>query len=103
MEILLPLLRLINLDDMRTKIIKIGNSLGIIIPAKILKKLALREKDEIAIELRGPRLIIESAATKEDPFAALPKTGWFNDSRDSWAIAEELHNSRVNNREVVEL
>lgn len=103
MEILLPLLRLINLDDMRTKIIKIGNSLGIIIPAKILKKLSMREKDDIVIELRGPRLIIESVATKEDPFAALPKTGWFKDSRDSWAIAEDLHNSRVNNREAVEL
>ncbi|MBP5567187.1 MAG: AbrB/MazE/SpoVT family DNA-binding domain-containing protein [Bacteroidales bacterium] len=103
MEILLPLLRIKNLDDMRTKIIRIGNSLGIIIPAKILKKLSLQEKDTIAIEMRGPRLIIESAATKDDPFAALPKTGWFSDSRDSWAIAEELHDSRVNNREVIEL
>ena len=98
MEILLPLLRIINIDDMRTKIIKIGNSLGIIIPAKILKKLSMHEKDTISIELRGPRLIIESVATKEDPFAALPKTGWFCDSRDSWAIADELHKSRVNSR-----
>lgn len=97
------MLRIKNLDDMRTKIIRIGNSLGIIIPAKILKKLSLQEKDTIAIEMRGPRLIIESAATKDDPFAALPKTGWFSDSRDSWAIAEELHDSRVNNREVIEL
>lgn len=97
------MLRIKNLDDMRTKIIRIGNSLGIIIPAKILKKLSLQEKDTIAIEMRGPRLIIESAATKDDPFAVLPKTGWFSDSRDSWAIAEELHDSRVNNREVIEL
>ena len=39
----------------------------------------------------------------KDSFAALPKTGWFSDSRDSWAIANELHDSRINNREDIEL
>lgn len=103
MEIVIPLPHIINTDDMRAKIIKIGNSLGVIIPAKILKELSLHESDTIAMELRGPRLILESAATMNDPFSALPKTGWFSDSRDSWAIANELHDSRINNRENVEL
>ena len=103
MEFVIPLPHILKTDDMRSKITRIGNSLGIIIPSKVLKSLSLHENDSIVMELCGPRLILESADTADDPFSALPKTGWFRDSRDSWTIADELHDSRINNREDIEL
>ena len=103
MEILLPSLRIIESFDMRAKIIKIGNSLGIIIPHKILKQLLLKESDELELELRGPRLIMEPVGVANNPFAILDHGGWYDDPRDSWVIAEELRSSRVDSREEIEL
>lgn len=103
MEYVIPLPHIIDSEDMRSKIIRIGNSLGIIIPSKVLKEMSLKESDILALEMRGDRIIIESLATASDPFASLPKGGWYNDPRDSWEIADELHASRVNSRIVESL
>jgi antitoxin MazE len=44
---------------MEVKLINIGNSKGILIPAKILKLLGL--KDKVRIEIKDDKMIIESA------------------------------------------
>ena len=68
MEILLPSLRIIESFDMRAKIIKIGNSLGIIIPHKILKQLSLKESDELELELIdfGAEEVFEETVVDKD-------------------------------------
>ena len=52
---------------METKIIKVGNSKGIIIPAKFLKLIGLEEK--VAIEIEDDKMIITAAKSK-------PREGW---------------------------
>ncbi|MEM0517408.1 MULTISPECIES: AbrB/MazE/SpoVT family DNA-binding domain-containing protein [Aequorivita] len=52
---------------MEAKIIKIGNSKGIIIPAKFLKLIGLEEK--VAIEIEDDKMIITAAKSK-------PREGW---------------------------
>lgn len=43
---------------METTIIKIGNSKGIIIPAEILKRMALAEKNSVTLTLEGDTLLV---------------------------------------------
>ena len=52
---------------MEAKIIKVGNSKGIIIPAKFLKLIGLEEK--VAIEIKDDKMIITAAKSK-------PREGW---------------------------
>lgn len=52
---------------MEAKIIKVGNSKGIIIPAKFLKLIGLEEK--VAIEIEDDKMIITAAKSK-------PREGW---------------------------
>lgn len=52
---------------MEAKIIKIGNSKGIIIPSQFLKLIGL--EDKVAIEIENDRMII--SATKSEP-----REGW---------------------------
>lgn len=52
---------------METKIIKVGNSKGIIIPAKFLELIGL--KDRVAIEIEDNKMIITAAKSK-------PREGW---------------------------
>ncbi|WP_374111097.1 AbrB/MazE/SpoVT family DNA-binding domain-containing protein, partial [uncultured Porphyromonas sp.] len=44
---------------MRTKIIKIGNSCGIIIPSGVLKTLGVAEKSSVSITLSGDGMTIK--------------------------------------------
>lgn len=46
---------------MKSNIIKIGNSLGLIIPSEILKRMRLAEKDCVNLDLSGDVLTIRSA------------------------------------------
>lgn len=102
MEIVLPLPRIINTDDMRSKITRIGNSLGIIIPSKILKEMSLKEKDVVSMELRGPRLVIGSVQTIEDPFAPISHGGWHDNPEEADALLRDIEESRhISTREDV--
>lgn len=49
---------------MKRKIRKIGNSKGVVIPAAIIKSLALKEKDKLNIEVADNQIIL----TKADSF-----------------------------------
>lgn len=49
---------------MKTKIKKWGNSLALRIPKPYAEEMALREDDEINIEVRDGRLVIEPVASK---------------------------------------
>ena len=91
--------------DMTTKIIPIGNSRGIVLPSSILKKLSLKEKDELMIRIQDGQIVL-TAVTPEitgpftGPFAELAKFApGPEDTRDALEIARELHDSRVNTRE----
>ena len=96
--------RIINTDDMRSKITRIGNSLGIIIPSKILKEMSLKEKDVVSMELRGPRLVIGSVQEIEDPFAAISHGGWYDNPEEADEIMREIEESRhISTREDVVL
>ena len=94
---------------MTTKLIKIGNSRGIVIPSSILKKLGLKEKDELMIQVRDGQIVL-TVITEEftgpftGPFAPLASFApvWGGEEKDALEIAEELHNSRVNTREIPE-
>ena len=104
MEIVLPSPHIIKNDDMRSKITRIGNSLGIIIPSKILKEMSLKEKDVVSMELRGPRLIIGSVQEIEDPFAAISHGGWYHNDEEVDAFLKDIEESRhISTREDVVL
>ena len=93
-----------NNTDMRGKIIKIGNSLGVIIPSKMLDKMALKEKDIISMELHGSRLVIGSVQEIEDPFSAISCGGWFSDHGEADRLKRAIEESRqISTRELVEL
>lgn len=49
---------------MRTKIIKIGNSCGIIIPSGALKTLGVAEKSSVSISLSGDGMTIKKSPTR---------------------------------------
>ena len=91
---------------MTTRLIKIGNSRGILIPSSILKKMSLKEKDELMIQIEDGRIVL-TAITPEftgpftGPFAELARFAPDKeDTRDALEIARELHDSRVNTREI---
>lgn len=54
---------------MEAKIIKVGNSKGIIIPAKFLKLIGLEEK--VTIQIDGEKMVIT-------PAKSTPRQGWEN-------------------------
>tara|TARA_R110000772_G_scaffold197005_1_gene307761 strand:- start:486 stop:740 length:255 start_codon:yes stop_codon:yes gene_type:complete len=54
---------------MEAKLIKVGNSKGIIIPSKFLKLMGL--EDKVSIELETDRIIITAPIAK-------PREGWEN-------------------------
>ena len=84
---------------MTTSIIRIGNSKGVLLSSKILKKLNLTEKTSVNVELRGKEIVITpSEAVEEDLFSAISKGGWYADSRDAYEIAAELEEGRGNER-----
>ena len=61
---------------MKTSIINVGNSQGIIIPAAILKKLNIYSKSEVDISIDNDTIIIKTKPRKgwEELFAAATKT-----------------------------
>lgn len=88
------------LGFVKTNIIKIGNSRGIVIPGKLLERLGLKVKDTVEVELENGKLVVTAA---NNPFAAISVGGWYEDERDAHEISDGLYSGRVNNRESVEL
>ena len=104
MEYVISLPRIIEKEDMRSKIIRIGNSLGVIIPSKVLKEMSLKEKDVVSMELHGPRLVIGSVLDIEGPFAAISHGGWYHNDEEVDAFLKDIEESRhISTREPVEL
>lgn len=58
-----------------TRILRIGNSRGVIIPAEVLRELSLSETDRLDISTENGRIVL-SAATGEEEFMG-PFTGPF--------------------------
>ena len=93
---------------MTTNIIKIGNSRGVVIPASILKELALKEKDKLTIQVLEGKIVLtvtpeEFTGVFTGPFAELARYAPdADDTRDALEIAKQLHDSRVNTREIPE-
>ncbi len=96
---------------MKTTVIRIGNSRGIVIPAALLKKLGIKEGARVLLEEIDGKLIL-SFDEPEEPFTG-PFTGPFKalanlKDDDSWGgddplgYAQKLHDSRVNTRETPE-
>ncbi len=91
---------------MTTKLIKIGNSRGIVIPSSVLKKLGLKEKDDLMIQIQDGQLVLtvikeEFSGPFTGPFAPLARFAPDeDDKRDALEIAQELHDSRVDTREI---
>ena len=104
MDFVISLPHIVIKEDMRSKITRIGNSLGIIIPAKILKEMSLKEKDVVSMELHGPRLVIGSVQAIEDPFAPISHGGWYDNPEEADAIMRDIEESRhISTREDVVL
>lgn len=99
-DLLLPLRKTM---DMRTDLIKIGNSCGIRIASSLLKQLGWKLRDPIQISIVDGALVLKDMANEPDPFAAISKGGWYDDQRDAYEIADELYRGRVNDREDVVL
>ena len=93
---------------MDTKIKRIGNSKGVILPAGILKKLSLREHDALDIREEDGRIILtpepkESAFTGPftGPFAELSgDPALWGGSKSAVEYAEELRKGRRSVREI---
>ena len=80
---------------MEATIIRIGNTEGVRIPAKMLKACSLKHGDSVNITACGNRIIIEV----NNPFAELDGIRP-EDTRDAMEIAASLRESRVNTREI---
>ena len=54
-----------------SRIIRIGNSRGLLIPSGILKDLALKEKDEVKFSIEDDILVIKKIAPFTGPFTGI--------------------------------
>lgn len=94
---------------MTSTIIRIGNSNGLIIPAKILKSLTISEKDKVEIVECNGGIMIKKAepVEKETPFSALDRwasDNGFNDCdpiSDALEYVESIRETR-NNKDIKE-
>ena len=77
---------------MTSTIIRIGNSKGVVIPARVLKSLTISEKDEVEIVECNGGIMIRKAqpVEKETPFSALDRWVAENGFNDSDPVTEAL-------------
>ena len=61
---------------MTTKLISIGNSRGIVIPAKLLKKYKVEDNASVSLEEENGRIYIKFSPAQEEPYSG-PYTGPF--------------------------
>lgn len=92
-----------------SNILRIGNSCGVIIPAKMLKALALSEKDAVSVSEVGGRILIRKlpSADMASPFRSLDEwyeeRGYLTDEpiADSMQYVADIKSHR-NNKEIPE-
>ena len=99
-QLLLPLRKS---NDMRTELIRIGNSRGIRIASSLLKQLGWELQDPIDVNVMDGKIVLENKSLSVNPFAAISQGGWYEDPRDAHEIADELYGTRINSREEIEL
>ena len=74
---------------MTTKLINIGNSRGIVIPAKLLKKYKVDDNASVSLEEENGRIYLKFSPAEEEPYTG-PYTGpfkalaAFKDMEDPW-------------------
>lgn len=88
---------------MTTTVIKIGNSNGLVIPAKILKRLSISERDILEIKECEGGIVLKKAAAEpvRTPFSALDEWneqhGYADESvEDALNYVESLRKERSN-------
>ncbi len=88
-------------------IIKIGNSLGVILPSKMLKLLQLGEKDTLSVDLKDRAITLTSpgkSGTEDDPFSAISNGGWYGiDENEASGLSDFLHGSRIDSKKELSL
>ena len=96
-----------HLMNTTVNIIRIGNSLGVILPSKILKRLELREKDTLSVSLTGEAITLTSpdkSTSLNNPFSAISKGGWYGmDETEASELSDFLHDSRVDGKKEIVL
>ena len=75
-------------------IIKIGNSLGIILPSKVLRKLGAKERDKLELNAMDGRVVLTSNVSSKNPFSAISKGGFYDSDIDPHAFSEMLRETR---------
>ncbi len=66
---------------MTTKLINIGNSRGIVIPAKLLKKYKVDDNASVSLEEENGRIYLKFSPAEEEPYTG-PFTGPFKALKD---------------------
>ena len=66
---------------MTTKLINIGNSRGIVIPAKLLKKYNVDDNATVSLEEKGDKIYLHFLKEEEEPYTG-PFTGPFKALKD---------------------
>ena len=66
---------------MTTKLINIGNSRGIVIPAKLLKKYKVDDNSSVSLEEENGRIYLKFSPAEEEPYTG-PFTGPFKALKD---------------------
>jgi len=75
-------------------IIKIGNSLGVILPAKVIRKLGVKEKDSLAMDAVEGRVTLTADLSKASPFDTISKGGFYDSDIDPYAFSDMLVKTR---------
>ncbi|MBQ0155471.1 MAG: hypothetical protein KBT22_02715 [Bacteroidales bacterium] len=65
---------------MTGKVISIGNSLGMILPARILKELSLTKDSNLELRVENGKLIVSESS---------PHKGWAEDAKKLHALRED--------------
>lgn len=89
-------------------IIKIGNSLGVILPSKILKRLELEERDKLNVNLINETITLSSKekdnTEAKNPFSAISKGGWYGINKEEASeLSDFLHETRVDSLKEIAL
>ena len=84
-------------------IIKIGNSLGVILPAKVIRKLGVKEKDSLALDAVDGKVTLTADLSKASPFEAISKGGFYDSDIDPYAFSEMLVKTRGKSKSMEEI
>lgn len=76
-------------------VIRIGNSLGVILPSKVLNELGADEKAVLTLTAEDGKVTLSPVVTrKKDPFAAISKGGFYDSDIDPYEFSDMLVKTR---------